>query len=290
MISKYGLVCEVADIGSFSAVAEKYGFVQSSVSQSVKSLEDELGVCLIDRKRNGASWSVDGRKFEPFIRAVYTAEKALELKRKEMLGLENEVIRVGVFTSVSRDILPSLMTGFRENFPQVRFVLLQGNYSDIVSWLQTDKVDVGFLSSEYVGDLSADELFVDKTKLIMPKNSVLSNKEDITYKDLEKMPFILMDEGKISTIRDMFAKQNAYPKIEYRIYDDYTIISMVKNGLGASLLFENMVRGFDDEVDIREISDPLCRRVCLACKDRKTLSHAALMFRNYVVENIDKVR
>lgn len=290
MISRYGLVCEVADTGSFSAVAERFGFVQSSVSQSVKNLEEELGVCLLDRKRNGVSWSVDGLKYEPFIRAVYHAEKALEGKKKEMLGLEDETIRVGVFTSVSRDILPSLMTGFKEIYPNVRFVLNQGNYSHIYDWLKNDQVDVGFLSYEYTEDLPFDELYEDSTKLILPLDHELSRRKVLEYKDLESIPFILMDEGKISTVRQALQNHDASPVIEYRIYDDYTILSMVKNGLGASLLFENVVRGYDSEVAIRDISDPIRRKVCIACKDRKTLSHASELFRRYVVENINRVR
>lgn len=289
MISKYGVVCEVAESGSFSYVAEQFGFVQSSISQAVKSLEAELGVCLIDRKRRRICWSEDGLKYAPFIRAIYNAEKALEQKHQEMLGLKDEIIRVGVFTSVSREILPKLMTGFRKIYPEVRFVLKQGNYSDISNWILNGQVDLGFLADVYVNDVVADFLYEDEVCAIVPKNHHLAKQESITYEELASESFILMDEGKISTVRSIFAKYELVPQVAYRIYDDYTIISMVKNGLGCSLLFENVVRGYENDVAIIKVQDPLKRKVHIACRNKKTLSHASLLFGRYVIENVNKI-
>lgn len=289
MISKYGVVCEVAESGSFSYVAEQFGFVQSTISQAVKSLETELGVCLIDRKRQRICWSEDGLKYAPFIRAIYNAEKALEQKHQEMLGLKDETIRVGVFTSVSREILPKLMTGFRKIYPDVFFILKQGNYSDISGWIANGQVDLGFLAEDYLSGVAADFLYEDEVCAIVPKQHHLAKEQIITYKQLASESFILMDEGKISTVRSIFAKHKLVPKVAYRIYDDYTIISMVKNGLGCSLLFENVVRGYENDVAIIKVENPLKRRVHLACRNKKTLSQASALFGRYVIGNIAKV-
>lgn len=102
MLSKYGIICEVIAEGSFTKVAEKYGYAQSSISAAVKSLEEELSTTLINRRRHNISWTGDGRIYEPYITAVYSAEQALARKNREMLGLEGQTIRIGTFTSVSR--------------------------------------------------------------------------------------------------------------------------------------------------------------------------------------------
>lgn len=114
MLSRYGILCEVVAEGSFTKVAERYGYAQSSISAAVKSVEEELSTCLIDRKRHGITWTEDGKRYAPYLAAIYTAEQALERKNREVLGLEGQVIRIGTFTSVSRDILPPLMERFRQ--------------------------------------------------------------------------------------------------------------------------------------------------------------------------------
>ena len=67
MISKYGIFCKVVESGSFTRVAEQLGYSQSAVSQTVKSLEQELGTVLIDRRRDGMVLTSDGLRVYPAV-------------------------------------------------------------------------------------------------------------------------------------------------------------------------------------------------------------------------------
>ena len=53
MFSKYSIFCMVAQMRSFTRVAESLGYTQSAVSQMVKALEKEMGTALIERRRGG---------------------------------------------------------------------------------------------------------------------------------------------------------------------------------------------------------------------------------------------
>lgn len=53
----------VAENGSISRASEQIGITQQGLSRSIQLLEEELGVALIDRGRNGARLTVDGREF-----------------------------------------------------------------------------------------------------------------------------------------------------------------------------------------------------------------------------------
>lgn len=283
MISKYGIICEVADCGSFTAAADRLGYSQSSISQSIRSLEEELGVRLLDRKRHGISWTDDGLEFEPFIRAIYNSETALMKKRQSLAGLDDAIIRIGTFTSVSRDILPSLMTDFKKQYPNVRFELHQGDYNNIGEWLKNNVVDLGFLSSEMTGDLPNTILYQDEMLAVLPMDHPLSSAEHVSLKELSEDSFILLDEGEYSTTLDAFRKESLTPKVEYTVYDDYSILSMVKNHLGVSILFKNVVAGYEDVVAVKKLSDPIIRKVCLACYNPSVLSYASKQFMNFTV-------
>ena len=286
MLSKYGIVCEVARSGSFSYVAGKYGYVQSTVSQIVKNLESELGVTLIDRKSRPITWSADGLKFRPYLTAIYQAETALARRKSEMDDLQNETIRIGCFTSVSRETLPALMVAFKKSFPSVRFEIYQGNYDDIEEWLKSGFVDLGFISQRQAGSLDAAFLYEDEMVAVLPLDHPLNEFAEVSLADLAAEPFILMDEGKENTAQNAFAAAGCLLRPEYVMYDDYSILSMVKKGLGVSMLFRQVAADYAREVSIRTISTPVLRSICLACRDRASLPKAASRFAAFTVESL----
>ena len=90
--SKYTVFCRVVELGSFSLAAEELGYTQSSVSQKIQSLEEELGVTLLLRQKNHLELTADGETLYPFIHAIYAAEQNLSGKKKEIEGLESSTI------------------------------------------------------------------------------------------------------------------------------------------------------------------------------------------------------
>lgn len=284
MLSRYGILCEVVAEGSFTKVAERYGYAQSSISAAVKSVEEELSTCLIDRKRHGITWTEDGKRYAPYLTAIYTAEQALERKNREVLGLEGQVIRIGTFTSVSRDILPPLMERFRQTYPGVSFELYQGGYEKIRAMLESDQADLGFISEETGEGLDLNFLYEDGMSAVLPADHPLAQREKLSLEDLSREPLILLDEGRYSTALQAFARQGVDVHVAYRVEDDYSILSMVKSHLGVSLLFENVVRGFEKEVAVRPLETPIKRRICLACRDARTLPYAAGRLRRFISE------
>lgn len=115
MISRYGIFCKIIETGSFTKTAELLGYSQSAVSQTIKALEQETGTTLINRRKDGTLLTVDGAAYLPYFQQIYQAEEALERKEREMRGLENSVIQIGTFTSVSRNLLPELMREFKKS-------------------------------------------------------------------------------------------------------------------------------------------------------------------------------
>ena len=159
MVSRYGIFCKVIENGNFTKVAKEVGYSQSAISQSIKALEQELGSILIDRKKEGITLTDDGKSFYPYIQAIFHAELSLKQKQQEMKGLEHSVIRIGTFTSVSRNILPQLMKSFKSLYPTVNFVLKQGEYTSIKKWILHGEIDFGFVNSDVVSGIIMEFLF-----------------------------------------------------------------------------------------------------------------------------------
>ena len=80
MLSKYGILCEVIAEGSFTKVAEHFGYAQSSISASVKSVEEELSTSLIAERPGDPDRNLHQR--EPRLSAAAHADLPECLSRR----------------------------------------------------------------------------------------------------------------------------------------------------------------------------------------------------------------
>ena len=285
MISRYGIFCKVAELGSFTRAAESCGYSQSAISQNIKALEQETGVSLLSRRKDGVQLTADGRDFFPYLQAVWQAEQALERRRQETMGLQNSLIRIGTFTSVSRNLLPPMMKRFKETYPDVRFVLRQGEYTSIPQWIRQGEIDFGFVNQDAVDSMETRLLYEDHMLAVLPQGHPLEQKPVIPLKELSREPLILLDEGDHSVLLDAFRQAGQTPNIAYEVYDDYSILSMVRQGLGISVLYEKVVSGFESGLSLRPILEAPRRRVALAWSSWETMPYAARRFAEFLMGN-----
>ena len=285
MISRYGIFCRVVEQGSFTRAAEELGYSQNAVSQNVRALEQETGVTLLSRRKDGVQLTQDGQEFYPYIQSIFQAEQALERKRQETMGLQNSLIRIGTFTSVSRNLLPPMMKRFKEKYPDVRFVLRQGEYTSIPQWIRQGEIDFGFVNQDAVEGMETRLLYEDHMLAVLPQGHRLEKKSSLTLRDISTEPLILLDEGKHSVLLDAFHSAGLTPNLAYEVYDDYSILSMVRQGLGISVLYEKVVAGFEQGLSLRPIQESPRRRVALSWLSWDTMPYAARRFAEFLMEN-----
>jgi DNA-binding transcriptional LysR family regulator len=281
-MTKYDIFCKVVETGSFTRTGEQLGYSQSAVSQTVHGLEQELGTTLFSRGKNGVELTADGSQYLPYIRAICGAEGALAKKRREMLGLENSTIRIGTFTSVSRTLLPRLMQKFKSVYPGVRFLLQQGEYTTICQWIQEGSVDFGFVNPAAVQGLEVHPLYRDRMAAVLPPQHPLAARDGVSLRDLAAEPFILLDEGAYSVPMEAFRQMGLRPRIEYTVFDDYSILSMVSQGLGVAALYPIVLPGYGRDVVTLPIEEALERTVAIAWQNWETLPLAARSFTDFI--------
>lgn len=286
MISRYTVFCQVIKTGSFTQAAEKLGYSQSAISQIIKALEQELGTVLIHRKKDGLTLTNDGQQYFPYLQGISVAEQTLQEKQQEIKGLKNSTIRIGTFTSVSRTLLPPLIKAFKQDYPSVNFVIRQGEYTSIAEWVRNNEVDLGFVHTAAVSDIELQVLYQDVMAAVFPKDHPLAGQKEVSLSQLTNEPLILLDEGSYSVTLAAFKQQKLLPKIEYEVYDDYSIIEMIRQGLGFSIMYQRVLMGMEKELVIRPIREQPERTVALAWRNKETLSYAARTFAEFIVHAI----
>ena len=140
----YQALLQVLESNSFSLAAKTLGYTQSAVSQMIKSLETELGVTLLVRSRTGVALTREGEAMLPYIRDVARAHQALADQAASLRGLEQGVVRIGSFNSVSSSLLPRAIQRFKQLHPAIRFELHQGLYQELEGLVRGGVVDFSF--------------------------------------------------------------------------------------------------------------------------------------------------
>lgn len=217
--------------GSFSKAAEELNFSQSAVSQTIHSLETDLGCKLVERKYNGVELTEEGKILYP---SMIHAESAISLVREQALRLKkemNSVIRIGCFSSISNTWLPEILLAYQNIHPDSSFDIRIG-FREIEKWLLAGEIDLALADVKLSQSLEWQPLFNEPYYAVMPASYVKEGQKEIHQEELLKYPFIRVPSNILhNSSKDMFKKQ-----VNVSGDDDYTLLAMIAKGLGISIM------------------------------------------------------
>ncbi|MBW9159426.1 LysR family transcriptional regulator [Clostridium tagluense] len=285
-MNRYLALCKIVEVGSFTKSADLLGYTQSGISQMVQSLEDELSLKLLLRSRTGVKLTPEGEELYPYILKTASSYRAMIEKTKEIKGLESGNIRIGTISSISCHWLPHMIKEFQTMYPNVQFILHQGDYTTIPEWIKSGQVDFGFINPAAVSGLNIIILKDGELLAVLPKNHPLAKECVLTLKQLITEPFLLLEEGALSEPLEAFHAQNLDPNIKMCIHDDYSILSMIEEGLGVSILPELVLRRVSYDVVKIPLNPSIKRTIGIAFNNLKTMPIASRYFIDYLKEHI----
>ena len=284
-MNRYIALQKIIELGSFTKAAESLGYTQSSISQMIASLENELSIKLLTRSRYGVKLTIEGADLYPFIeRSIYQYRSMLE-KANEIKGLETGIIRVGTISSVTCHWMPQLINGFKKEYPNVQFLFHQGDYTLIPEWIASGQIDFGFINPNADTNLNTKTIKDGEMLAVLPKNHPLAKKKSISLSDLTDEPYILLEEGRYSEPMAAFETAGIIPNIQYTIHDDYAIMMMVEEGLGMSILAELILRRTNYDIVCLPLNPPITRTLAVGYKDWDSLPIASKYFIEYLMEH-----
>lgn len=199
---------ELRQLKYFVAIAEElhYGnaarqlFVsQSALSQQIHLLENELGVELFARIKRTQLRKVElteaGDVF--LIEAkniLQLAQKAIETTRK--VGLQQRVVRLGVYKTLLREGIVEILTLFAQHFPDVDIKLVEmPSFINVQEALMSEMIDLGLTHTPIkYEELSAKKIKIGYFQVLLPKNHVLSHQPALTFSDLKNEKWIDISE------------------------------------------------------------------------------------------------
>ena len=238
---------------SFVAAAEKCFVTQPTLSMQVQKLEDTLGVKLFDRSKQPVTPTEIGIDIITQARILLAeSEKIKEIitdRKKELSG----ELRVGIIPTVSPYILPKILHGFVEKYPQVKLIVWEQTTENIIQQLKLGTLDCGILSTPlHESTLTEIPVFYENFVAYTSKNSKLSKKKSINPEDIDIEEIWVLNEGhcmreQVLNICQRRRATQGFKHFEYNTGSVETLKRMVDQNNGATILPELALADLTDK-------------------------------------------
>nr|WP_301289217.1 LysR family transcriptional regulator [Bacillus pumilus] len=271
---QYKVFLTVVECGSFTKAGEKLGLTQSGVSHNIAKLESELGVVLLRRNRNGLSLTDAGERMMPHIRQIIHHASLLEQEAALIQGMEVGSIKIGTFSSFSSKMLPQLIHRFTKGYPNIQVELYEGGYEEIEDWIASGTIDVGFLTQPS-REFETVPLFQDELVVLMQEEHRFNTKKVIEVDSLHDESFIMPKAGCDLLIKKLLKERGVKPHVLFEIGDNNTLISMVQEGLGMTIIPTLILSPQMSHTKVIPLETSVYREINLAFKSFKAASPSA---------------
>jgi DNA-binding transcriptional LysR family regulator len=277
----------VADVGTFTAAAQRLQIAQPALSLNIRDLERELGARLFDRTTRRVELTAAGREFLQSVdkliadleQAVQNARDLAERKRGRLV--------VAAPPLLAALVVPGAVADYKKRFSSIDVSVIDAQTNIIVDKVRSGEADCGIGTfAEAEEGIRKETLFEDALMAWCPAQSPCSRSNRLAWKDLPSGQLIAMTRD--SRIR--FLVDQAYQaagltvRPAYEVSHMTTAIMMVEAGLGVAVL-PAYVWGFARAFDVapRVLSDPEVRReVAIINASGRALSPAAETFTRYL--------
>lgn len=233
---------------NFTEAANAVNISQSTLSQQIKQLEEELNVPLFNRIGKRITLTEAGELFAEYAsQSVSSSNDGLQLI-KDLNDLITGTLSIGV-TYALRNPLTQALISFCIKYPQIHLQIIFGTSAELLEKLKRMELDFILTFNESTKDkhLKYQLLFSAPMTLVVSKNSSLAHKKQISLKEMMSVPLIIPSRG-YSTIRFMneaFAKNNLQPTFTIEINDIPTLLELVKTGRWNTILTSTSVNDYD---------------------------------------------
>jgi len=185
----------VAEELSFTNAAKRLGMTQPPLSYQIRSLENEIGVQLFERRSRKVFLTDAGFRFLDAARLVLQqAEAAVDVARQTKSGALGTV-RVG-FGKGLGDVVSAVINQHLRLFPSIEIDVRDVFSGFQIEALRTRKIDVGFSHGDPAAlDLASEKLFKEGLTIVFPRNNPLAKRRHVAMRDLADQTIMLIDRS-----------------------------------------------------------------------------------------------
>ncbi|TWR26421.1 LysR family transcriptional regulator [Mucilaginibacter pallidiroseus] len=231
---------------NFTEAADSLNISQSTLSQQIKQLEDELDIPLFNRIGKRIALTEAGQLFYNYaLQSVNRANNG-KLMLQELNQLQAGSLNIGVTYGLRYLLTPALMR-FLRKFPKVKVQVVFGTSEELRHRLLSLELDILLTFEEVVHDahLTYELLFESPLCLVSSAKDPVAQHDQVLLKDVVALPLVLPSNG-FSTrefINNTLLQNKLSPNIALEINDIPTLLDLVKAGNWYTILAKTTVKG-----------------------------------------------
>ena len=252
---------KVAELLSFSKAAKALYITQSTISQQIKQLEDELDMALFFRNNHKVTLTEAGETFLEGAKKTLADADDNKAKIMDLASGHRGTLNIGVTHSFG-SILTESILAFKKEFPQVHLNICYRNVVELMELISNGDLDfaLSFKSSEKFDNVESRILFDNKLSIIVREEHPLTRKKVVRLADLEDYELILPGVGlqARSAFDSILTERHLNLKVSIEANEVNTILNLLNKSNYVTVLSETVILEHKGLVSI-EIDDAECR-------------------------------
>ncbi|WP_221384866.1 LysR family transcriptional regulator [Sulfitobacter undariae] len=245
----------------FGRAAARLNISQPPLSVSMKQLEENLGFLLLDRGRKAVRLTPAGAVFaEHCARILGQLDAARALAEQKSKGTSG-TLAVSFVPSMLFRHLPRTLHSFEEAYPAAKLDLHEMNTNRQIDHLTQGKIDVGFIHSVPLpDDLQSHLVETERLVCCVPRNHRLAERSRISISEMAGEKVLVFAREFAAHYHDhivgLLRAAEVDPYEHYRVQHWFTVIALVAQGMGVSLVPRSLSRSRMADLVYIEIEEP----------------------------------
>lgn len=274
---------------NFTEAASALHISQSTLSQQIKQLEEELQVPLFNRIGKRITLTEAGDLFAVYAQqSVNKSQDGLALL-KDLNNLETGKVAIGV-TYALRHVVTKALILFSSEYPKIKFEIIFGTSQELIQKLNHFELDVILTFEEIAAEAHFKyiELFTSPMALVTSSETSLKDKKTISLEEIITLPLALPAGGFSTTqfINSAFEKSKLYPNVTIEINDIPTLLELIKTGKWHTILTKTTIENEKDLHAIPIKGENMTRTAMLISLKDVYEKKAVTVFLKMLMENL----
>lgn len=176
---------KLAQLQHYTKAAKELYITQPSLSDSIASLEQELGVSLFQREGRNVKLTKYGKEFYKYVNdALNQLDEGIAIAKSKS-GPVGGVIDIGCIPTILGDYMPKVIQNYKKENPKAIFNIYQGHTLDLLEELKKGKYDIAFCSKTEDSELEFVPILAQRLILVVRKDHPLALKKSVKLEELK---------------------------------------------------------------------------------------------------------
>ncbi|ABM00421.1 LysR family transcriptional regulator [Shewanella amazonensis] len=281
----------ICETGSFTRAAKRLSLAQPALSQSIKKLEQELGVTLIGRSQGmndkGIKLTAEGQVLLEHARRIVNQLGQAKAQIQAMADLRQGEVRVAVPGMLGSFYLPSRLMAFRHRYGGLKLSLFEGGTRDALRMLEQEEVDIAIITAkDLTPALNSCLLLTEEMVVAMGHEHPLCDKTSVTLEEFFDHELVIFKPGYFH--REWLLSQARELGISPTIAFETNLINLIKQVVSQGFAITSvldMVISAKDEIEKRPFNPRVFLDLHIAWKKKRPLGQADKAFVEFLLAN-----